>query len=321
MKMYNYLFMLIGFGIGCAALGMSQDDLNQQLYDAVMAKNLDRVKLLVEIGADVNVNKLDFTPLMSSALYGNKDISEFLLKHGAKVNARRTFINGATPLMLGLTRDIPINRDTIKLFLRYGADINARDNHNRTPLTALLVLKGPEELVKFLIENGADVNAVDTYKYRSMNGRTILQVAEEHACEKIISIIKEVIVYQEAVAKDKIYAKQTALANAINAEKTNFTKEEWLNIALSNNNVKEINYCIKQGIFKPIDVLNALLEHPNFPYDTFKNKWEKASDDDKKELKKLAQEEKNTTFLDAILKYDLDTHKENVYINIFYNKD
>ena len=48
----------------------------------------------------------------------------------------------------------------ISLLLEHGADINATDNDNNTPLHGMAFLNA-HEIVALLIEHGADVNAKD----------------------------------------------------------------------------------------------------------------------------------------------------------------
>lgn len=53
------------------------------------------------------------------------------------------------------------NEDGILLALIEGADVNCRDNANRTPLHLVTAFNASEMVVKVLIQSGAEVNAVD----------------------------------------------------------------------------------------------------------------------------------------------------------------
>ena len=56
----------------------------------------EAVRILVELGADVNaVNEADFTPLHGAAFRGMNEVIEYLVKHGANINARD--FRGRTP--------------------------------------------------------------------------------------------------------------------------------------------------------------------------------------------------------------------------------
>jgi ankyrin repeat protein len=93
-----------------------------------------------------------------------------LIEYGADTNARD--VDDETPLY---TASITIHRhpeypSTIRLLLDHGADVNARTKDGSTPL----LLASREETfegVRLLLEHGADVGAEDNM------GRTTFQVA------------------------------------------------------------------------------------------------------------------------------------------------
>jgi hypothetical protein len=72
----------------------------------------------------------------------------------------------ATPLHLACcTRDL----ESVRVLLDHGANVNARDNHDQTPLhqvlTHLLFKHNPKDrfgVAQLLVERGADVNARDS---------------------------------------------------------------------------------------------------------------------------------------------------------------
>lgn len=94
------------------------------------------VSLLVKNGADANrrftpkatgaVRPTGYSPLYQAARHSNAEAVEELLKGGANVRARAG--NGRT--VLHATFDVEIG----KVLLRYGADINAKDDNGLTPL-------------------------------------------------------------------------------------------------------------------------------------------------------------------------------------------
>jgi ankyrin repeat protein len=112
------------------------------------------VKLLVEAGADANAGK--YPPLCQAVDENNKDIAEYLLDHGAKVNY---------PQDWGPLTEAPYIKDNIemvKLLLAKGADINAAGI--RTPLQAS-INGGRRDIFDLLIQRGAGVNAKDKFGY------------------------------------------------------------------------------------------------------------------------------------------------------------
>ena len=72
--------------------------MNQQLFDAVMAEDLDMADQAVAYGANVNYRFKDReTPLSIASRRGATDLAEFLIEHGAELNVRDR--RGHTPLM------------------------------------------------------------------------------------------------------------------------------------------------------------------------------------------------------------------------------
>jgi ankyrin repeat protein len=97
---------------------------------------LPLVKMFVENGADVNAkyegdNNEKFypkgtTPLMLASANGYLDIVEFLVKHGANLNAKGEY--GSTALMLAASAG---HLDVVRFLVEHGADIFEKDKDNK----------------------------------------------------------------------------------------------------------------------------------------------------------------------------------------------
>ena len=119
--------------LGQTALHLVLDG-NRSSRDAVSV-----VRLLLENGADVNAQYSYETPLHLACSYGKPAIGRVLLIHGANVNAVN--IRRQTPLhMLSFgpyVKDESPSKSPSRLvgiLVDSGADANARDNDNETPL-------------------------------------------------------------------------------------------------------------------------------------------------------------------------------------------
>lgn len=82
-------------------------------------------------------------------------IARLLLEHGADIEARD--FAQQTPLFVAAKSGVP---EVAELLLTQGADIEARDHFQVTPLM-ISVLGGNQELLQLLEERGADIHAVD----------------------------------------------------------------------------------------------------------------------------------------------------------------
>lgn len=128
-------------------------DITQELSNAVIANDFDRVKFLVGKGADVNkVDSQGWTPLLSAAQQRQDQMAKLLIELGADVNLGH---DGMTPLIAAVMRDhVP----TVKVLLDNGADINKSGLQGYPPL-ALAIGENKYEVAKALLEAGADPKA------------------------------------------------------------------------------------------------------------------------------------------------------------------
>lgn len=116
---------------------------------AVADDDVEITEILLQRGANIN----DGAPLFSAV--GSTVMADFLLAHGANVNAKNA--DGEAALhQWGSFTTIPV----AEWLLAHGADISAKDAKGRTPLHAAVLRADPAN-VKFLLEHRADVNAKD----------------------------------------------------------------------------------------------------------------------------------------------------------------
>ncbi|TVQ84582.1 MAG: ankyrin repeat domain-containing protein [Micavibrio sp.] len=82
----------------------TEDGEDTLLHSAAFTGNFEAVKLLVELGADINaLGDMHYTPLHYAALQGHNDIYDYLLSHGASTELVSQF--GTTPLDLKNRRE------------------------------------------------------------------------------------------------------------------------------------------------------------------------------------------------------------------------
>ena len=131
----------------------------------------DCVRILVEAGADVNIeekSKPFFTPLTAGAHNGHHSCLKALIEAGADVNGS---FSGERPLLAAAGWGHPV---CVNMLLKAGADVNLRSKNCDTALIA--AVKSPTfrgikltiQCVKILLNAGVVVNTTDTQNALSM---------------------------------------------------------------------------------------------------------------------------------------------------------
>ena len=141
-----------GANVNAVSVGIDGDvkdkKINSTLYSAIIRGNLDIIKLLIENGADIE-QELDFSggteaPVLTAAGCSSKNILEYFLKKGAKVNYQNN--KGNSPLM----RAAYAGRiDNLKILLSYKADKQLKDSNGHTAMD-LAKEKKQKEIVDYL---------------------------------------------------------------------------------------------------------------------------------------------------------------------------
>ena len=156
------------------------------LHQAVKTSDADRVRQLLDAGADVNVREqgLQWTALHWAAFRGDKEIAALLISRGAEVDAQAPWYS--TPLYLAADM---CHLGVVKQLIAEGAEVNVKSNGSGyTPLHraawGMVARRGSssegsganpaasyKEIVDVLIANGAEINTRDN------DGRTALDQA------------------------------------------------------------------------------------------------------------------------------------------------
>ena len=145
----------VAASISAEDINAAQADGMSALFWAVYHEEADMVSLLLNAGAEANVqNRYGLTPLIQSAITGNGEIISMLLDAGADANART--LQGDTALMNAAKAGTV---DGVRALIEAGADVEAKDTYGfQTPLM-WAASANQAEIVRILAENGADVNA------------------------------------------------------------------------------------------------------------------------------------------------------------------
>jgi len=156
------------------------------LHWTVMGNQTNMAEYLLAHGADVNAgDRYGMTPLHKAAAFNGKDMAAILLAHDANLNAMGAKYGVIQVMPLHLAAEAGF-ADVIQVLLDHGADINARtggQNHV-TPLH-MAAAKGRSDVVKMLLQAGAEVNARDIKEQTPLHWAL---VAEQPDCTDIIRI-------------------------------------------------------------------------------------------------------------------------------------
>lgn len=137
------------------------------LYLAANSNKPDMVKLLLELGARINVrNKDGKTALHGASFWGHIECMKILINNGANVNVHcysGFSFDFPTPLWEAI---IGMQPEAISLLADNGADLNAMSKNGSLPLSAALA-KNDDKLFKALIDGGADIYKEDGRGYSS----------------------------------------------------------------------------------------------------------------------------------------------------------
>src|SRR6185503_5467228 len=125
--------------------------MNKEWKAATKHADLEKVRRLVENGADINSkDEYGQTALMNAAHRGQFDLVRLLLEKGADLNTTAKY--NLSALLLALIAGHP---DVARLLIEAGADVNLRSNMNFYGALHLAENAGYSEIVALLKHKGA----------------------------------------------------------------------------------------------------------------------------------------------------------------------
>jgi uncharacterized protein len=170
-----------GHGNIAEAIASKKTDLD--IFEAATLGKLDEVKSFIERNISLpGAYSADGFALVALAAYlGQKEVTEYLIRKGADVNAVATNPTGFTALTGAVANN---HTEIAKLLVKRGAQVNYRYEGGFSPLMGASE-NGNVELVNFLLAKGADPHAKTT------DGKTSMSFAKEKNHPEVVEILKK----------------------------------------------------------------------------------------------------------------------------------
>ena len=152
----------------------------QDVFEAARKGNMPRMEALFAMRPDTihTRNENGFTPLIIAGYRNQIKVVEFLLQHGADINAN----SQEGPVILGACYHG--NLELTQLLVAHKANLNVQNETGTTPLI-FAVIANNVELVKFLLKNGANK------ELKEKSGRTALDYARLYQLKEIELLLYE----------------------------------------------------------------------------------------------------------------------------------
>jgi ankyrin repeat protein len=195
----------------------------EQVFRAIRSNQLDELKRLTAAGGAKTKDKLRTTPLHYAALYGNAESVRILLGSGADVNALDS--REATPLIYAA-----YNFEKTQLLVEHGASVKVVARNKMTPLDIAVGLHGNTATVRYLLDHGADV------KQQEGADSTVLITAAERADPEVVKLLLE----HGADRKSTDSFGETALFGAAEGDPGKLCADK-MNLLLSGSDVNALN--------------------------------------------------------------------------------
>ena len=154
--MKSAIQQIIATALVGATFSLATVQVQADLADAAMNRDVSAIKSLIEQGADPDKRGLYDTPALHWLVrYNELEAADLLLQEGADPNISSRY--GVTPLSLAIANG---NADMVELLLEAGADTDILENNGHTLLMTASEV-GVIDSVKLLVDHGANVNALD----------------------------------------------------------------------------------------------------------------------------------------------------------------
>ncbi|AYP74272.1 ankyrin repeat protein [Fowlpox virus] len=182
------------------------------LLRAIATNNINIVKLILDLGVAVNIDRCNILPLQSAIFKHRTDMVELLIDYGADIHMPNIY--GDTPLH---TAAYSRHTYSVKRLLELGANINAINSVGRTPISDLCSLS-----INFASINNGSIDLNKCKEEKIMLSHLVLlakkdnNIKKDRGYKKTISVIIRSSEYCNIVVsckKELHYLKKNNLSN------------------------------------------------------------------------------------------------------------
>ncbi len=150
------------------------------IHLAIVTRNLEALKLVGSLGADINLrSKLKSRPIDLACGNSNLDAAWLLVERGADLSSQREHNSSAHPLQSAILHGWT---DLVKAMLDRGADPNLENNSRDRPLDMAISFR-QVECVKLLLSRGADRTKLSQHSRETLDkaqstDKSLLQIKQ-----------------------------------------------------------------------------------------------------------------------------------------------
>jgi len=163
-----------------------------ELEEAIKKGDINKIRELIEKDPEI-VNGIinypceyySFTPLHITIKNNNKEIAELLIKYGADVNGKNNSYQSPLHFAAQYNR-----KEIAELLMKNGADVNARGDISQTPLHTA-ALYNSKDVAEVLIANKAALNGGDYFCGCHRSGNTPLHYAVWKNSKEVAELLIE----------------------------------------------------------------------------------------------------------------------------------
>lgn len=157
-----------------------------EIHSLIQHGEIDPVILSIHQGiidVDMKIGPSGESLLHIATQFGRFELVKFLLRSGAEVDIRDNVQRTALHIVSFLTKQ---NAEKIlNLLLKHGADVEVRDSNGRTPLDRAASVRKTENIARLLLEANADVDPKDNQE-RTPLRRTALRTQSEEGTARLL---------------------------------------------------------------------------------------------------------------------------------------